>query len=61
MDIYRKLAAYNKLSADLDRRADKRFKFEDSRFPGINIKISKFVNRTKQLIINFQDVEIEPP
>jgi len=56
MDIYRKLAAYNKLSADLDRRADKRFKFEDSRFPGINIKISKFVNRTKQFP-DFADVK----
>lgn len=37
-------AAYNKLAADLDHcRADKRFKFEVSRSPWINIKISKFL------------------
>ena len=48
MDIYRKLAEYKQLSADLDRRSDKRFKFEESKHQEINIKISKLVNRTKQ-------------
>ena len=56
MDIYKKLAAYRKLSANLERRSDKAFKFDDSRFPEINVKISKFVNRTKQFP-DFVDVK----
>jgi len=48
MEIYRKLAACNKLSSNLDRRSDKQFKFEDSKYVNINLKLSKFVNRTKQ-------------
>ena len=56
MDIYKRLAAYTKMSANLERRSDKSFKFEDSRFPEINLKISKFVNRTKQFP-DFMDVK----
>ena len=48
MDIYRKLAEYKETSASLDRRSDKVFRFEESRFPEINNKIVKFVNRTRQ-------------
>ena len=48
MEIYRKLAACNKLSSNLERRSDKQFKFEDSKYVNINLKLSKFVNRTKQ-------------
>ena len=48
MEIYRKLAKYKQLSTDLNRRTDKRFKFEESEHQEINVKISKFVNRTKE-------------
>ena len=57
MDIYRKLASYNKLSANLDRRADKKFNFFESRFPAINAKITKYVNRTKQFP-DFADIRL---
>ena len=48
MDIYRKLAEYDSKSFNLDRQADKDFKFEESKFPEINTKITKFVNRSKE-------------
>jgi hypothetical protein len=56
MDIYRKLAEYKRLSTDLERRADKRFRFHDSRYPEINAKIEKFINRTK-LFPDFVDIK----
>ncbi len=56
MEIYRKLAEYKKLSADLDRRSDKRFRFNASRYPEINIKIEKFINRSS-IFPDFVDIK----
>ena len=47
MSIYFKLAEYNGLSKSLERSSDKKFSFNESKFPAINRKIEKFVNRTK--------------
>merc|ERR1712004_507105 len=43
------------LSDSLDRRRDKRLKCVESRYPEINKKIEKFVNRTKHFP-DFQDI-----
>merc|ERR1719369_2082923 len=51
MAIYNKIAEYKGLSKSLDRRSDKKFTFTESKYPAINQKIEKFVNRTK----NFPD------
>jgi hypothetical protein len=56
MEIYRKLAEYKKLSADLDRRSDKRFRFNASRYPEINTKIEKFINRSS-IFPDFVDIK----
>jgi len=48
MAIYRKLAEYDSKPVNLDRQEDKDFKFEESKFPEINTKITKFVNRSKE-------------
>merc|ERR1719319_689975 len=55
MQIYSKIAEAKELSDSLDRRADKRLKCQESRYPEINKKIEKFVNRTKQFP-DFQDI-----
>ena len=47
MSIYYKLAEYNGASASLERSSDKRFIFSESKFPVINRKIERFVNKTK--------------
>jgi hypothetical protein len=47
MEIYRRLAKYDAKQVDLQRQEDKYFKFEDSKFPEVNTKITKFVNRNK--------------
>ena len=56
MEIYRKLAEYKKLSTDLDRRSDKRFRFHGTRYPEINNKIEKFINRTNRFP-DFADIK----
>ena len=48
MEIYKRLAKYDAKPVDLQRQEDKYFKFEDSKFPEINNKITKFVNRNKE-------------
>ena len=47
MSIYFKLAQYKGISTSLQRSSDKKFSFNESKFPAINRKIEKFVNRTK--------------
>ena len=47
MHIHNKLAEYKGMSKSLDRRSDKSFKFSDSKYPEINKKIERFVNKTK--------------
>jgi hypothetical protein len=56
MEIYRKLAEYNRFSADIGRRSDKQFRFNDSRYPEINRKIEKYINRTKKFP-DFMDIK----
>ena len=56
MLIYNKLAQYKGTSNSLERSSDKKFKFEDSKFPEINKKIEKFVNKTKSFP-DFWDVK----
>merc|ERR1712106_294174 len=58
MAIYNKIADYKKLSKSLDRRSDKRFTFTESKYPAINQKIEKFVNRTKTFP-DFLDIKKE--
>ncbi len=45
--IYKKLAELEEFDPSLGRMSDKRFKFEGSRYPEVNLKISKFVNRRR--------------
>ena len=47
MSIYNKLAQYRGESKDLERSSDKKFKFLESKYPEVNKKIEKFVNKTK--------------
>ena len=56
IQIYKKIAEAKELSDSLDRKADKRLKCTDSRYPEINKKIEKFVNRTKQFP-DFTDIK----
>ena len=56
MLIYNKLAQYKGTSNSLERSSDRKFKFEDSKFPEINKKIEKFVNKTKSFP-DFWDVK----
>merc|ERR1712004_867086 len=55
MQIYSKIAEAKALSDSLDRRRDKRLKCVESRYPEINKKIEKFVNRTKHFP-DFRDI-----
>merc|ERR1712107_181188 len=55
MQIYSKIAEAKAFSDSLDRRRDKRLKCAESRYPEINKKIEKFVNRTKHFP-DFQDI-----
>ena len=56
MKIYNKLAQYKGKSKSLDRSSDKRFKFSESKYPEINKKIEKFVNKT-QSFPDFWDIK----
>jgi len=58
MAIYNKIAEYKELSKSLDRKSDKRFSFTESKYPAINQKIEKFVNRTKSFP-DFFDIKKE--
>jgi len=58
MAIYNKIAEYKGLSKSLDRRSDKKFTFTESKYPAINQKIEKFVNRTKSFP-DFLDIRKE--
>merc|ERR1719427_426503 len=58
MAIYNKIAEYKELSKSLDRSSDKRFTFTESKYPAINQKIEKFVNRTKSFP-DFLDIKKE--
>lgn len=55
MDLFRKIAEYKKLSSSLDTKSEKKFVCDTSRYPEINKKIQKFVNRTKEFP-DFQDI-----
>ena len=50
--IYKKLSELKEFDASLGRRQDKKFKFEGSRYPEINAKIAKFINRSRSLGLN---------
>ena len=56
MQIFNKIAKAKEMSGNLDRMADKKFKCSQSRYPEINAKIEKFVNKTRQFP-DFQDVK----
>eukprot|EP00092_Neocalanus_flemingeri_P007387 GFUD01007975.1.p1 GENE.GFUD01007975.1~~GFUD01007975.1.p1 ORF type:complete len:1381 (+),score=430.56 GFUD01007975.1:102-4244(+) len=56
MDLFNKIANYKELSSNLDRKVEKKFFCTESRYPEINKKIQKFVNRTKEFP-DFQDVK----
>ena len=47
MKIYKKLSELNDFDPSLGRRQDKKFKLEGSRYPEINVKIAKFINRAR--------------
>ena len=47
MSIFNKLAELKGEAKDLERCSDKKFKFVESKYPEINKKIEKFVNKTK--------------
>lgn len=47
MKIYNKLSELKEFDASLGRRQDKKFKLEGSRYPEINSKIAKFINRSR--------------
>ena len=47
--IYQRLSELKEFDASLGRRQDKKFKLEGSRYPEINTKIAKFVNRSRSL------------
>ena len=55
MQLHRKIAEYKQMSSSLDRKCDKKFFCSESRYPEINKKIQKFVNKTKQFP-DFQDI-----
>ena len=55
MQIFNKIAKAKEMSANLDRKTDKRFKCSQSRYPEINAEIEKFVNKTRQFP-DFQDI-----
>ena len=56
MQLFKKIAEAKKMSSNLDRRCDKKFKCTESRYPEINQKISKFINKTKEFP-DFQDIK----
>jgi len=58
MKIHRKIADYKETTVDLNRRADKKFIFKDSKYPEIGKKIEKFVNLTKEFP-DFADIKKE--
>ena len=47
MAIYNKIAEYKGEAPDLERSADKRFTFSEGKYPEVNKKIEKYVNRNK--------------
>ena len=55
MQLFNKIAKAKEMSGNLERNADKKFKCSESRYPEINAKIEKFVNRTRQFP-DFQDI-----
>ena len=55
MQLHKKIAEYKKMSSSLDRKCDKKFVCTESRYPEINKKIQKFVNKTKQFP-DFHDI-----
>jgi len=56
MEIYARIAEYNKASVKTERRKDKKFVFHDSKYPDISRKIEKLVNRTKEFP-DFTDIK----
>jgi len=56
MDLFNKIANYKELSNNLDRKSEKKFFCTESRYPEINKKIQKFINRTKEFP-DFQDIK----
>ena len=59
--IFKKLSELSEFDASLGRRQDKKFKLEGSRYPEINLKIAKFINRSRSLGLhevmpNFDDI-----
>lgn len=56
MELFRKIAEQKELSSSLDRKSEKKFICGESRYPEINKKIQKFVNRTKQFP-DFHDIK----
>ena len=56
MQIFNKIAKAKEMSGNLQRMADKKFKCSQSRYPEINSKIEKFVNKTRQFP-DFQDIK----
>ena len=55
MQLHKKIAGYKQLSDSLDRKSEKKFVCEESRYPEINTKIQKFINKTKEFP-DFQDI-----
>ena len=55
MQLFNKIAKAKEMSGNLDRNADKKLKCSQSRYPEINAKIEKFVNKTRQFP-DFQDI-----
>lgn len=58
MAIHKKLAEYREEQVNLERRSDKKFSFNDAKYPEISKKIEKFVNRTKEFP-DFFDIKKE--
>ena len=52
MKIYQRLSELQEFDPSLGRRQDKKFKLEGSRYPEINLKIAKFVNRSRSQGLN---------
>jgi len=53
--IYQKLAQINKTSHDLGRKTETKFVFNDSKYPSVNRKIEKYIDKEK-IFPDFKDI-----
>ena len=56
MQLFKKIAEAKKMSSTLSRKSDKKFICDESRYPEINSKVSKFINKTREFP-DFHDIK----